>query len=523
VKSALPNASIKLSHQGVLLVSVPLVCQIVFILVLTMLLGQVEREAYKAEHSRNILLAADRLVALFYQAGTALATYDVSKNPLFRMSYEASADKAVNQLMLLRHLAQGDAEAEKSMDSIDLTAADMLSTLAVVEGRIDRGENPMKGDAIGRIQSLQSTGDNFSMRLAELTSAQKAINAAEPAQELRLRAQVEYCLLAGVVLNILLALGLARAFYRTTASRLNILMQNTQRLVLHQQLHPQISGTDEIAQLDTFFRQMAAALEDAARHKQQFLQMVSHDLRSPLTAAQLSLGLMTGGSKGALPDQANNELVSVQNSLGRLVHLINDLLDIEKLESGGMELRKRPVNLEVIIGNCIETVKPLADSKELTLDHHSNTDIDVIADGERMSQVLINLLSNAIKMSPDKTIISISAEFKAEDMVQIDIKDQGPGIEEEYRSAIFDRFKQTPNSKGGSGLGLAICKAIVEQHGGKIGVVSDIGKGSTFWFQLPSGDSASSSDSRDVLPTKVQTDELSPNGVTSSKSSIDAS
>lgn len=462
--------------------AVPLVCEIVFILVLTVLLGQVEREAYRAEHSRSVMAATDRLVTLFYQAGTALASYDVTKNPLFKLSYEKTTDRTVAQMLLIRRLTQDDHSADASLNEIDSTVSEMLKTMEVIANKIDRGESPFAGTRES-LESLHASGDRFASKAAELTAVQRRINAAEPEHEARLRGMVEQCLYAGVFLNCVLAIGLARAFYRGTAFRLNILMQNTQRLAKQQPLHPPIDGSDEIAELDTVFRQMASALDDAAKQKQQVLAMVSHDLRSPLTAAQISLDLMCSGVKGAISSDVRNEMQSIQNSIGRLVRLINDLLDVEKLEQGKLELRKQEVNLEVIVDNCIETINPLAELKKITVEP-GDLDLDLYADGERLTQVVINIVSNAIKAAPENSKITISAAVE-DDQVTVEIMDSGPGIEAQHLETIFDRYTQTPDTQGGTGLGLAICKAIIEQHGGMIGVHSEPGKGSTFWFSIP--------------------------------------
>lgn len=474
-----PN--IQLSQQGIVLVSIPLLFQVIFVLSLVTLLGQVEREAYQAEHSRNIIVETDKLVSLFYQSGTALASYDMTKNPFFKMGFEKSADNILKQLVVVRRLTDSDHTVREPMKEVDNLAGQVLNKMTAIEEKINRGESAFSAQR-DSIVGVRALGDRFAAKLGEIVAKQRRIEADEPKKQAQLRYMVETCLGMGVIFNILLAVALANIFHRMTAARLKILMDNTHLLAIHQPLNPPVEGNDEIAKLDSVFRKMASALEDAARQKQQFLAMVSHDLRSPLTSALLSLDIIGSGAKGPLPSTLHKEMSQIQGSISRLVRLVNDLLDIEKLEEGKLELKPQQVNLEVIVDNSIDAVKGLADSKLVTIEHE-NTDLDLFVDGERISQVLINLLSNAIKYTPRKSSIHIQAT-KETASVLVTITDAGAGIPAQYQDMIFDRFQQMPDTKGGSGLGLAICKAIVEQHKGQIGVTSGE-KGSTFWFRVP--------------------------------------
>ncbi|MBA3855431.1 MAG: hypothetical protein C0507_00855 [Cyanobacteria bacterium PR.3.49] len=221
--------------------------------------------------------------------------------------------------------------------------------------------------------------------------------------------------------------------------------------------------------------------------KAQFVQMVSHDLRTPLTSVQSYLDLLGRGVYGQLSDSGTQKLTLLNKSVDRLVNMIRDLLDIERWESGHLRIIVADTTLSAIVEPSLEAVNSHREVKKITI-NSPKKDLKIRGDSERLVQVVINLLHNAIKFSPEKGKIHLTAR-RENGFVEIDIKDEGPGIPADQQKAIFERFKQVSEEdatvKKGTGLGLAISKAIVEAHGGTIGVTSEEGKGSTFWFKIP--------------------------------------
>ncbi|MCC7531345.1 MAG: PAS domain S-box protein [Candidatus Melainabacteria bacterium] len=221
--------------------------------------------------------------------------------------------------------------------------------------------------------------------------------------------------------------------------------------------------------------------------KAQFVQMVSHDLRTPLTSVQSYLDLLGRGVYGDLSESGRQKLALLNKSVDRLVNMIRDLLDIERWESGHLKITIADTTLNEIVEPSLEAVNSHKEVKKVTI-NAPKEDLKIRGDSERLVQVVINLLHNAIKFSPEKGKIDLTAR-RENGFVEIDIKDEGPGIPPDLQKAIFERFKQVSDEdatvKKGTGLGLAISKAIVEAHGGTIGVTSEEGRGSTFWFKLP--------------------------------------
>lgn len=223
------------------------------------------------------------------------------------------------------------------------------------------------------------------------------------------------------------------------------------------------------------------------RLKQEFVATVSHDLRTPLTAIENALSMVEMGVAGPVGPEALTELQGARRNAHRLIKLVNDLLDVEKLRSGRLGLHIQPVVLARLVDATIEMVSGAAAEQDVIVSQ-DNTDYTVMVDEDRAGQVLANLISNAIKFSPPGEVVRVTAR-PVDRYLQVLVSDRGPGIPEEYSDKIFSAYEQVDvkraAEKKGTGLGLAICAGIVAEHGGDIGVFSQVGFGSAFWFTLP--------------------------------------
>jgi PAS domain S-box-containing protein len=224
------------------------------------------------------------------------------------------------------------------------------------------------------------------------------------------------------------------------------------------------------------------------RLKRDFVAMVSHDLKTPLTSIQMVHSLLKAEAYGELNDDGHASLDIADEEVDRLIRLVSELLDIEAMESGELDLFKETMSANSLVTAAIQSVSQPARAKKINIVKSLGETASVQADKDRIVQVLINFLSNAIKFSPAEERIWIKVEL-VDSQIQFSVTDHGRGVPKDMQEAVFDRFKQveTADAKklGGTGLGLAICKAIVDRHGGTIGVESEPGHGSTFWFRLP--------------------------------------
>lgn len=225
------------------------------------------------------------------------------------------------------------------------------------------------------------------------------------------------------------------------------------------------------------------------RMKNEFISTVSHELRTPLTSLAGSLGLVISGSLGELPDAIHRMITIAFRNSNQLKHLIDDLLDMEKLVSGQMTMHLERQPISPAIEESIESLETYAVDQAISVTYKNNhPDLIVCFDRHRLGQALSNLLSNAIKFSPEKSQVQVSTLVK-QDHLRIQVIDYGPGVPVNFRTRIFQKFAQADSSdtrgKRGTGLGLAITREIMSQMGGHVDFESSEGQGATFWLELP--------------------------------------
>lgn len=230
--------------------------------------------------------------------------------------------------------------------------------------------------------------------------------------------------------------------------------------------------------------------KEVEKMKNEFVSMVSHELRTPLTSIRGSLGLLVSGVFPEIAGKVKDLLEIAHNNCIRLIDLINDILDIEKIAAGKMEFNMEKTNVSEIIVNAIRLNDAYADKFHVRYRFSDSvvSDVFINVDKSRLSQILTNLLSNAAKFSPEGDEVLIILE-RIDSKIKITIKDNGPGIPDEFKDKIFDKFTQVDSSnvrqKGGTGLGLSICKNMAENMNGAIGFESEAGHGTAFWVEFP--------------------------------------
>lgn len=265
--------------------------------------------------------------------------------------------------------------------------------------------------------------------------------------------------------------------------------QRVEKMANQEYSHREISltGGPEVRALAAAMNRLTEERRRVDQMKNDFVSTVSHELRTPLTAIHGSLRLLGSGASGVLSEPAKQMVTMASRNSDRLLALIQDLLDFNKLMAGEVKLILQPCQLDLVISQAVCAIQPLADSKSLSFLQSDSLVATAWADESRLRQILDNLLSNAVKHSPEQGQIAIEIAEAGADFWRVTVSDQGDGVPESFRKRIFERFAQADQGSDrattGTGLGLAISRALVHEMQGDIGYYNR--RGAHFWFELP--------------------------------------
>lgn len=593
-------SNLKLAHKGLILVLVPLVFELIFLFVLTAMVNRAENEAKVQITSKQIMKRAADIQKAFRDGARELGSYSLTGSPKFLEQYLSSVESIKRkQISFTEFSGTSNLQEDvlKDLQTHSKQGIALLEQAAKIAQQSPESAMHLRSDELyGAISRLPGELESATDRLD--TSILSADLALENSSH-----QFKALLVFGVVLNVLIAVGLAFLVSKGIVARVLTIRENSLRLASGQELIGAVKGGDEIAELDLAFHRMAANLEEANRKeraivdnavdvicsvssdckftrvspastaawgfnpdelmgkrlvdivtedgieevlqafkrvmetgeklaletrirhkdgtirhatwsgswsrpdkttfcvvhdtteskrieqlKREFVAMVSHDLRAPLTSVQCFLEVLSEGVFADDHDAAMKKARLSNTEISRLVQMVNSLLDVEKMESGKMDVLISSVPVERIVERSINSVSALAEHKKVEIKPGSGQELLANADEDLIVQIMVNFLSNAIKFSPAGSQIEIFAS-KERGMTKISVKDSGRGVPEQFKDKIFDRFQQVELAdsrfRGGTGLGLAVCKAIVQAHNGEIGVDSVEGRGSTFWIKIP--------------------------------------
>jgi two-component system sensor histidine kinase GlrK len=293
---------------------------------------------------------------------------------------------------------------------------------------------------------------------------------------------------ASLVLCLILAFFITRSISRPLR-KIEKMTEYIGDLNFDHHLDLGVHSPRELAQLAQSFSQMADRLKEIDEMKNNFISHVSHELRTPLTSINEAGDLLLDGVGGEITSRQEHLLQIIKQCTERLIKMVNNLLDLSKMEAGMMNYEFVQASFSQIILHSLQELDLLARKKSIRLEVKMEDNLPLLKmDVDRMQEVVDNLLSNAVKFTPEGGTVRIEAR-QVTSFLQVSVSDTGPGIPPEYQSRIFEKFQgiksgRTAGTKG-TGLGLSIASHIVKAHGGKIWVESTEGKGSTFYFSLP--------------------------------------
>ncbi len=601
---------LRLSHKGFILVAVLLTFELVLLGLLGFLLHRAEVAEVRALRCKTAIAQANSVLTLFYRTAGVLFTYSATVTTKYGegdSTYGADLDAIKDQFgpefQKLKDAVGNNPEEQRNLDELKPDLDKLMDILSRARTLVKQPYEFGSFKRITDVAQLVSSGRRLMKRLHALVDYQESALNAEPYSSEQAQAAVKICLAVGIVLNIGLALWLAAVVTRGLTRRVERLTENTMRLGAGHELTVEESGSDEIAQLDRRFHEMARDLHRAAqkesaiienaldvictidqtgrftkvsqacealwgykpdellgmrlsalvppedaesigqtikeiangkaqnsfesqircndgsfldmswsarwyapdssffcvahdvsqrkeveRLRKEFVSMVSHDLRTPLTSVSSCLALIQAGIFGDINESGRELLTETDEEVDRLMLLVNGLLDIARMEAGKLELELEECQADDMIRRSISAVQGLARRKFITIRHdlHEADERIIYGDKSRLVQVLVNLLSNAVKFSPEHSEVMVQV-IDTEENTEVRVCDRGPGIPENKQDLVFGRF-ETVGKKSeiieGSGLGLPISKSIIDAHGGAIGIRNNPGGGTIFWFRL---------------------------------------
>jgi signal transduction histidine kinase len=461
--------------------------QLFFFAQMFRLINQVEALEREQANRTKMLTLADQIIMDFGTSWTTIIC-KLFANPTYKLdpeAYKSHMDLAFERIQPLareypemtaivdetRAATQEQYEFYKEMQATKPESDSQLPFLAYVKLRPKFTRIATRGAAIKQMVEHEML----------------AVSAADLQNETK-RVSLKQQIIIGVAADFAVTVLLLVAFLLDITRRLKTLVANAHLIPSGKALNDRVSGSDELAILDGVLHEASEELQSAKEYRKSVMEMVAHDLRSPLSSAMSAVDVLLNPAVSGSGEQSQNHLAGLRRNLVQLIAFVEDLLTIDKLESGKLELELSLFKIHSLVDEAFESLAAKSQSRGIKL-VREGADFEVVADRSRLAQVLMNLLTNAIKHSRDGGIVRVLTK-QNEKIVKLSVFDQGEGIPAAEQERIFQKFVQNKDSKQkeGFGLGLAICKLIIDAHHGTIGLKSKVGEGSEFWFTLNSDD-----------------------------------
>lgn len=486
----------KLRHKLLLLFGAPIVFQIGAAAYLANSLAQVDQLARREMNAKKVVALCLHIQGVLGQSFMLMSTEKFTVETDTRERKKALVQLISNDLQNLRELVQSQRNADAELAIVDHYQKDTEQLLSRwqefadavhgVGGRLHFSRFLAQAEAAeSMVAALYSVHKDSQQLLAIYEPISQEFHPQAMRARENLRTSVVITIVAGVLLVAVLAFNLNR----NTLSRLQILMKNMKAFAKASSDIQQLSGDDELSELNDAFAKIADERNRLEELRKAMRAMVSHDLRSPLSSMVLRIEmLMELNKEGIAPEDLESELKYFDAELLRLNRLANVLLDIEKIEDGSLEVELFNCSCAEVVHDSVNAVTGQAQWKKIRLVSSVPPNLEMLADRDRVTQVLVNFLSNAVKFSPKNSTIEVKVSEVGNQRVRIEVLDQGAGVPAGEADKLFSKFTQLDQpsevKKQGSGLGLYICKMLVEAQLGAIGYEARTDGGACFWFEM---------------------------------------
>lgn len=466
-----------ISQKLVAAIAVPLLIQISFMATYHVLLLESEKLAASESRSKAMIGHLNWMVGL---VSLCMSFAYEKTDSTYNKMYQLCRDQVPGEVDAIKKLVYQNKAEEEAVKNFS-------EAITVLVNYSDAAHNDTAGDDASR-ESVKHAWLNLFEARSQLLEIERNQHRKATETLPQLRQQLALLINLGAAVDVIIAAAIIYYLGTNIAKRLDVVAQNSAQFAKGKPLAEPLGGTDELAKLDASFHSMAKTVREVERAKQEFVAMLSHDLRTPLTNVLITLDMLVSMPNSSASKAEKQRIEAAMDSLEQVLTLVNALLHMEKFEAGLMNIEAQDAWTNQVITTAMSNVKEVAEKNQVAVVYTTETEYLLRVDSDKIVRVLVNLISNAIKFSPPNSTITITTENQTESVL-FRVKDEGRGIPKSEQAQVFDKFKQVfksdENVESGTGLGLAICKAIVESHGGTIGVESEEGHGACFWFTVP--------------------------------------
>ncbi|MBS1988926.1 MAG: HAMP domain-containing histidine kinase [Cyanobacteria bacterium SZAS LIN-3] len=478
----------KILVKGLAFILIPCAIDTASCIWLLHMVSETEEIATREHMHMEIVKHANCIMTLYSAASGQLGTYASTGDEASLKAGQDYQVKLNQEFDKLAPLIVTDPKIAANFAMYRHQGADMLKQLETMGMARNHSPEDM-ADILMRLRSrgllhFISQAGTTTKKVTDLAISQEEELEQERIKQIQSREKIKVGLQLLIGFNLLLALVMGGLFLYDITRRLSILVQNAQLLPKLLPLNERVQGGDELSYLDEVLHDAASELRNASEQRRYLMEMVAHDIRSPLMSSQVSLEVLSDKRIGELPAMAKRQIDALTTNIRRVISLTSDLLEVDKLEGNSIEINPELIDICDVVEENLTGLAELAKKKNITLVNEC-PHVKLLADRLRIGQVLTNIVSNAIKFSPENQWIRVLATA-SDAYLTVSVIDNGTGIAKKNQQRIFEKYAQLENGAGkGFGLGLAISKLIIEAHDGGIGVTNEPGAGARFWFRLP--------------------------------------
>lgn len=485
----------KLRHKLLLLFGAPIIFQIGAAGFLAHSVSEVDQLARREMNAKKIVALCLHIQGILGQSFMLMSTERFTKETDSREKKNILVSMIAHDLSTLRALVTEQQGLKEGIAVVDAYQAhcnrlldrwqEFADALHVKRGTLYFSQFLSQGECA---ESMVSAMYDVHKDSTKLLAIYEPISQEFHPQAIKARQDLNAAVVGTIVAGVLLVTILAINLNRNTLKRLETLMLNMSAFAKGSADIKQLSGDDELSELNTAFAKIADERNRLEDLRKSMRAMVSHDLRSPLASMVIRVDMMIENTKDGIDAaELDRELRYFDSELQRLNRLANVLLDIEKIEDGSLDVDLGDYPITEIVSAGANAVEGQANWKKIQLVTACQSDLLMRVDLDRITQVLVNFLSNAVKFSPKNSSIEIAAFALPSGRIRIEVLDRGPGVPLNKTDKLFSKFTQLDQAvdvkRQGSGLGLYICKMLVEAQQGEIGYSPREGGGSCFWFE----------------------------------------